>query len=764
MTIYLESKHTKQQENYVHVDLPIQPNTARTGLDIISWADLIDYGTIYDFGVVEEKKTIQNKYELLIDAIDANFKYLYEQIEDIRNNQQVQPVQQDTTIRIEANGNNSYTAYATNQQGSIEWVLETTGTDTQKPYYLNTSSGANVQLLESNIINSDTGNPKTSVISNPESNSGNFDISLIPNLGNALVYNFKLTAINNGVQAVYWPPQKTIAAPTITSYRWSCDNSIITFANPTASNTRVSYYNSSESNVQIQINCIVTYSNGTSRTISAPLFYVPGVRTTSVGITQNGNTYTANVTNGSGSTTWELRRISGYDSQQPWVLSSSTGSQITVNEQPITISNTNYGTYNISNIGDKTNNSGTFQATCTGTPGSGISYNYIYNLIAKNNNVSSSPMQLTKSGTTNAPSITSYLWSVNSAGSNVITINQPTVASPMITYSNNTSSQVSGIILSCKITYSDGYSTTLASSSFSIAGQSTLESLTIRRDASDTNLYYADTTVLNNASTSWSIIDKSPSNLGISLSNSVGNSTYVNGIDSVSNTNYGNPYINDINVNSYNQTITASLGGTTGSSMTIQYTIHAVNGTKAADYPEIRTIGAPTITGYNWTIVDNSGVSGGIIAFTGAGQNKVASPTLEINNTTTNTINVTLKCRITYGDNHYIIVSKSISVPGQTPAPSSINYLYMGTTKPTSLSEARVVDYYASEYTYTNESGAKSHIFVLTNSDKNVTFINIASSMPVSQTAVDTTTISGYKIFETAVGTANTGSIIIRIS
>jgi hypothetical protein len=51
----------------------------------------------------------------------------------------------------------------------------------------------------------------------------------------------------------------------------------------------------------------------------------------------------------------------------------------------------------------------------------------------------------------------------------------------------------------------------------------------------------------------------------------------------------------------------------------------------------------------------------------------------------------------------------------------------------------------------------------LTNSDKNVTFINIATGNPVDQNEVDITTIPGYKIFETAVGTANTGSIIIKI-
>ena len=90
-------------------------------------------------------------------------------------------------------------------------------------------------------------------------------------------------------------------------------------------------------------------------------------------------------------------------------------------------------------------------------------------------------------------------------------------------------------------------------------------------------------------------------------------------------------------------------------------------------------------------------------------------------------------------------------------------YFYVGTTKPTSLSQASVVESYPAEQTYTNNSGAKAHIFVLTNSDKNVTFINIATGNPVDQNEVDITTIPGYKIFETAVGTANTGSIIIKI-
>ena len=90
-------------------------------------------------------------------------------------------------------------------------------------------------------------------------------------------------------------------------------------------------------------------------------------------------------------------------------------------------------------------------------------------------------------------------------------------------------------------------------------------------------------------------------------------------------------------------------------------------------------------------------------------------------------------------------------------------YFYVGTTKPTSLSQASVVESYPAEQTYTNNSGAKSHIFVLTNSDKNVIFIAPSENSPITLASVDTTTISGYKIFETAVGVANTKDVIIKI-
>ena len=92
------------------------------------------------------------------------------------------------------------------------------------------------------------------------------------------------------------------------------------------------------------------------------------------------------------------------------------------------------------------------------------------------------------------------------------------------------------------------------------------------------------------------------------------------------------------------------------------------------------------------------------------------------------------------------------------------NYFYVGTTKPTSLSQASVVESYPAEQTYTNNSGAKAHIFVLTNSDKNVIFIEPNTHGTVTQKPIDTTTVSGCNIFETSIGCANTKSTKIRIS
>lgn len=90
-------------------------------------------------------------------------------------------------------------------------------------------------------------------------------------------------------------------------------------------------------------------------------------------------------------------------------------------------------------------------------------------------------------------------------------------------------------------------------------------------------------------------------------------------------------------------------------------------------------------------------------------------------------------------------------------------YWYVGTTKPTSLSQATSVSEYENEVIYTNNSGKKSHIFVLTNNNVTVTFIEPSENSPISQKPVDTTTISGYSIWETAVGVADTKNIKITI-
>ncbi len=113
--------------------------------------------------------------------------------------------------------------------------------------------------------------------------------------------------------------------------------------------------------------------------------------------------------------------------------------------------------------------------------------------------------------------------------------------------------------------------------------------------------------------------------------------------------------------------------------------------------------------------------------------------------------------------NDLLAVLKIMKEAGGTKEATTY-YFYVGTKKPTSLSQASVVESYPAEQTYTNNSGAKAHIFVLTNSDKTVTFKNPELNVLVDQKDVDTTTIPGYKIFETAVGVANTGSIIIQIS
>lgn len=93
-----------------------------------------------------------------------------------------------------------------------------------------------------------------------------------------------------------------------------------------------------------------------------------------------------------------------------------------------------------------------------------------------------------------------------------------------------------------------------------------------------------------------------------------------------------------------------------------------------------------------------------------------------------------------------------------------IYYWYVGTIKPTSLSEIETVSEYQSEVIYTNNSGAKSKIYVVTDINHNVTFYNPQFNTELGQIDVDVTTIPGCKIYETEGRTGNTGTIKIVIS
>ena len=98
-------------------------------------------------------------------------------------------------------------------------------------------------------------------------------------------------------------------------------------------------------------------------------------------------------------------------------------------------------------------------------------------------------------------------------------------------------------------------------------------------------------------------------------------------------------------------------------------------------------------------------------------------------------------------------------------------YFYVGTEKPTSLSQASTVASYPAEQTFTNPSTTeKCYVYVLTNADKTVNFYDPADPTDALYKAEDTTSISGYKI-STISGDginpqkiARGGSLIIKIS
>ena len=97
-------------------------------------------------------------------------------------------------------------------------------------------------------------------------------------------------------------------------------------------------------------------------------------------------------------------------------------------------------------------------------------------------------------------------------------------------------------------------------------------------------------------------------------------------------------------------------------------------------------------------------------------------------------------------------------------------YFYVGTEKPTSLSQASTVSSYPAEYTFTNPSETtKCYVYTLTNANKTVNFYDPADPNDPLVKQEDTTTISGYKITYISDGTnpfkiGKGGSIIIRIS
>ena len=96
-------------------------------------------------------------------------------------------------------------------------------------------------------------------------------------------------------------------------------------------------------------------------------------------------------------------------------------------------------------------------------------------------------------------------------------------------------------------------------------------------------------------------------------------------------------------------------------------------------------------------------------------------------------------------------------------------YWYVGTTKPTALSQAETVSEYPTEYIFTNPSTeTKCYVYVLTNTDKTVNMYDPAMPTLPLTIQTDITTINGYKI--TYLGTedgpariAKGGSVIIKV-
>lgn len=91
------------------------------------------------------------------------------------------------------------------------------------------------------------------------------------------------------------------------------------------------------------------------------------------------------------------------------------------------------------------------------------------------------------------------------------------------------------------------------------------------------------------------------------------------------------------------------------------------------------------------------------------------------------------------------------------------NYWYVGTTKPTSLTQATIVEEYESPYTFTNPSTTKCDVYVLTKADKDVIFKDAAISYGEFSKIEDITTIPGYKISSTVGRIARGSSVLINV-
>ena len=113
--------------------------------------------------------------------------------------------------------------------------------------------------------------------------------------------------------------------------------------------------------------------------------------------------------------------------------------------------------------------------------------------------------------------------------------------------------------------------------------------------------------------------------------------------------------------------------------------------------------------------------------------------------------------------NDVLAVLKIMKEAGGTKEATTY-YFYVGTTKPTSLSQASVVESYPAEQTFTNPSTTeKNYVHVLTNLDKTVNFYDPSDPNTPTVKTEDTSTINGYKITSTGGRIAKGGDILIKI-